>query len=253
LYIDPKIEPLQLLADLTVSLYSMPVLDLLEREGHWTDVMVWDIEAAVGGRWIKLGDAIRESLAAHDAAVRGKIAQAIAVEKQALRQHPTCVQACQTESVMHDFPTKFVAKSRRHIVDDWKLIHAGRRLDWLFRRALACDNEWGCLDAAAICAIEDFIAFIEAALPGMHLVTAQGRNEINPRIAFGKMLLDLDRRERIFHQWQPNHNIQYFENFVIQHGFTMDEMVFQNPFHWVGTSTDHNLNYFHILMKHFWE
>lgn len=183
-------------------------------------------------------------------------------QKQALREHPVYVRACKTEPVMHDWPPKWVAKSRWREIDDWKLIHAGRRLDWLFRRALACENPWGVLDPQAVCAIEDCILFIADEMAKMTNVSVSARREIMSRIEFGHSLLEIDFHERAENGWPRNHNLHQFENFVIQHGFTLEEMVFQNPFqglyHSPGgysgvSSTNHAFNYFHILMKHFWE
>jgi hypothetical protein len=171
-------------------------------------------------------------------------------EKQILRAHPTYVRACKTGPVMQDWPF--------NTSDDRKLDFAGAKMDWLFRGALKCQDN-GYLTAIHISAIDGFIDYINHTIGNMR-VTPMARGRITSRIEFGQLLLDLSIREYQHAGYPPIVGDQWFENFVASFGYTMDVVVYDNPF-WVqyhlgggysGGLSDPNFNRFHHQIQRLW-
>jgi hypothetical protein len=180
--------------------------------------------------------------------------------RQALRDTPFYREACQTEHVMSDWPA--MGNQRPSVRDNIKIRNAYRRMDFLIRHSLAVDFNQTVMSPRHVSALDDFIRFINDTMPMMGPITPENGLALRSRLYMGKEMLGISHAECAYYGLRQAVGSRWFENFVIQHGFTMEEIVYLNPFNllygsygnYIGiASTEQKLLGFHSKIRHFWQ
>ena len=168
--------------------------------------------------------------------------------KQALRESPTYLEATRTGSIMRDTPAEWYTR-KPGIAQNIKCRNASRRMDWLFRGALEDRFDSDIMSPYHVSAIDDFISYIDETIPSMPYVTDENRRVLETRRQFGRKILAISIKECQHYSARQAVGSHWFRNFVVQHGWTMEEVVYSNPFYFL---TD-EARTFHSKMQSFWE
>jgi hypothetical protein len=182
--------------------------------------------------------------------------------RQALRETSRYQEVCKTEHVMYDWPVEYVSNRRRNLRDSLKIRNAYRRMDFLIRHALFVDFNQTVMSPRHVSALDDFIRFIGQTKPTLSRITDEMETQLSYRLYLANDIMRISHAECTHYGLRQAVGSRWFENFVIQAGFTMEDVVYRNPFkilyHSPGgygeiATTNQKLIRFHSQMRYFWQ